>query len=487
MSIFHIRTLRKAIACTLLLSFPVYSNGNSMEDVFNAINANGHVSGPAVLQGQTMNAYTGGSLFMRAPSRTYQLATVTAPSWGAGCGGIDLYMGGFSHINKDQFVAMLKNIGSNAVGYAFKLAMQNLCPSCDNIMTALQTTANGINRLNIDSCEAAKGLVQATVPETWLKNEKQAAINAGTFSGVYSDITDAWRNVSDNWGKARDTNNAAIAAKPELKESVARGNVVWRALKKANVKHGFGATDDDLMLWMSLVGTVIFDTTGLTPSAPRVIPKSQLTLKDLVGADYSTVTGLTLLDHEVLVYECTDGVGEDQCLKPTMKSKSVRSFKGLVSKKILSITDAISSRSNHANSADMIRFVNATEFPVYKMIAVATSLNNTGMADALLGRYQDLIAAKYAEVWLSSAVRDLRSSLNEYATTASSEQSEAIKQIKPELDAVMADARNTMAAAYQSATTTMNVAMELQHIERSLSASVSPMLKNSLAFGRGLK
>jgi conjugative transfer pilus assembly protein TraH len=487
MSIFHIRTLRKAIACTLFLSFPVYSNGNSMEDVFNAINANGHVSGPAVLQGQTMNAYTGGSLFMRAPSRTYQLATVTAPSWGAGCGGIDLYMGGFSHINKDQFVAMLKNIGSNAVGYAFKLAMQNLCPSCDNIMTSLQSTANLINRLNIDSCEAAKGVVTASLGDMWLKTEKQTAINAGTFSGVYSDITDAWRNVADNWGKARDANDAAAVAKPELKESVARGNVVWRALKKANVKHGFGATDEDLMVWMSLVGTVIFDTTGSSPTAPRVIPKSQLTLKDLIGSSYDPVTGLSELKHDVLVYECSDGFGEDQCLKPILKTKKVHSFKGLVAKQIYAITDAVASRSSHANAPEMIKFVNATEFPVYKMVAIATSLNNTGMADALLGRYQDLIAAKYAEVWLSSAVRDLRSSLNEYATTASSEQSEAIKQIKPELDAVIADARNTMAAAYQSATTTMNVAMELQHIERSLSASVSPMLKNSLAFGRGLK
>ncbi|MFX5809117.1 conjugal transfer protein TraH, partial [Acinetobacter baumannii] len=76
----------------------------------------------------------------------------------------DLYMGGFSYVNKEQFVAMLKNIGSNALGYGFKLALQNLCPTCDNVMQALQAVSQQVNRLNIDSCEAAKGIVNAALP-----------------------------------------------------------------------------------------------------------------------------------------------------------------------------------------------------------------------------------------------------------------------------------------------------------------------------------
>ncbi len=45
---------------------------------------------------------------MRTPNTTYNLAAITPPSANAGCGGIDLYMGGFSFVNKEQFVAMLK-------------------------------------------------------------------------------------------------------------------------------------------------------------------------------------------------------------------------------------------------------------------------------------------------------------------------------------------------------------------------------------------
>lgn len=62
-----------------------------MQELFDAVNAQGNVNNPAVLQAQTMNLYTGGSLFMRMPKRTYPLAYLTPPSWNAGCGGINLF------------------------------------------------------------------------------------------------------------------------------------------------------------------------------------------------------------------------------------------------------------------------------------------------------------------------------------------------------------------------------------------------------------
>jgi conjugative transfer pilus assembly protein TraH len=76
-----------------------------MQDWFNDIGAYGNVTGPNAYRGQTMNLYTGGSLYMRTPVRNYQLASIAPPSFTAGCGGIDLFAGSFSFINKEQFVA----------------------------------------------------------------------------------------------------------------------------------------------------------------------------------------------------------------------------------------------------------------------------------------------------------------------------------------------------------------------------------------------
>ena len=72
--------LRKTIVATLVLSiFASPANADvsqSMQDWFNQIGAYGDVTGPNAYRGQTMNFYTGGSLYMRTPVRNYQLASI---------------------------------------------------------------------------------------------------------------------------------------------------------------------------------------------------------------------------------------------------------------------------------------------------------------------------------------------------------------------------------------------------------------------------
>ncbi len=98
---------------------------------------------------------------------------------------------------------MLRNIGSNALGYGFKLAIRNLCPTCDNVMQALQATAKlYANRLNMDSCEAAKGIVNAAVPDTWTRGKQNAAKNFGVDTNIFENITDAWTNVMNSESRA---------------------------------------------------------------------------------------------------------------------------------------------------------------------------------------------------------------------------------------------------------------------------------------------
>ncbi len=80
---------------------------------------------------------------------------------------------------------MLRNIGSNALGYGFKLSIQNLCPTCDDVMQALAATAQQVNRLNMDSCETAKGLVNAALPDAWTRGKQDAAKNFGGDSNIF--------------------------------------------------------------------------------------------------------------------------------------------------------------------------------------------------------------------------------------------------------------------------------------------------------------
>lgn len=472
--------LKRLSVFALAVAVATNSSAMSMQQLFDSVNAQGNVTNPAILQGQTMNLYTGGSLFMRMPHKTYNLATVTPPSWNAGCGGIDLFMGGFSFINKEQFVAMLRNIGSNALGYGFKLAIQNLCPTCDNVMQALQATAQQINRQNIDSCETAKGIVNASVPDSWTRGKQDAAKNFGVNTNLFSDISDAWSNVMNNEPKANDTMKQVANSNPVAKDAMPTGNVVWKALKKLN-----GIDDEYRMVIMSMVGTSIFpiDNNGGTPPTPVIVPALDISLEQLVGKQDASPN----LDFQI--WRCDETT---DCLNPYQgnikDSADHPSFRAMVRTKMWKMADKIASRQPHDDLTDILNFINVTDLPVYKMVAVGTTMNNTGLADAMINRYQDLIAAKYAEVYIRSAVSDLVAALVKYQTVAASGViADQINGILKEAEKVKDRARQQMATAYTQTMSTFNMVQEVQFMERSLSANLSQTLRSSLTFGRSLR
>jgi conjugative transfer pilus assembly protein TraH len=466
---------KKVIALVMALASSSFSYAMSMQELFDSVNAQGNVSNPAVLQGQTMNLYTGGSLFMRMPKRTYQLATSTPPSWGAGCGGIDLYMGGFSYINKEQFVAMMRNIGSNALGYGFKLAIQNLCPTCDNVMQALQATAQQINRLNMDSCEAAKGLVNAALPDTWERGKQNAAKNYGVDMNLFENITDAWANVMNNERKANEPIERAKNTRPEARDALPSGNVVWKALKKLD-----GITDEHRMILMSMIGSTIFPTSPNAAEKPKRLIRKEITVEALVGVR-STSDTITMP-----IWRC-DTTSAEGCLYPVEDVVAVKSFKAMVRQKMGAISGKIANRSAHDDMADTVGFLNATDLPIYKMLAITTTLDNTSMADALISRYEELIAAKYAEVYIQRAVTDLRAALGKLSVVSDASQSKALGELRPELEKISSAAKQVLAIAYSQTTSTYNIAQEVRHMERVMNANLSQTLRASLAFGKSLR
>jgi len=58
-----------------------------------------NTTGAQAYQGQQAGYYSGGSLYARNTVRNVQLVGIDLPSYRSGCGGIDLYAGGFSFVN----------------------------------------------------------------------------------------------------------------------------------------------------------------------------------------------------------------------------------------------------------------------------------------------------------------------------------------------------------------------------------------------------
>ena len=149
-----------------------------------------NTTGPTAFRGQASGHWTLGNLYMRAPVRTEQIATVSLPSFRAGCGGIDAFAGAFSFINSDQLVAFGRAVAQNATGFAFELALETISPVIAETMSKLRALSQWVNNQNLNSCETAQALVGAV----WAKNDRASeAICAaiGTSQGIFSDYAAA--------------------------------------------------------------------------------------------------------------------------------------------------------------------------------------------------------------------------------------------------------------------------------------------------------
>lgn len=198
-------------------------------------------------ESQRRGVITGGNLAMRNKVTHPNLVSFVPPSFKGGCGGIDLFGGSFSYINGTQITQLLRSISQGAVGYAFQLAIEGMCPTCSQVMTKLQKDIAQINAIMKNSCEASKSVVNATGLNAWHDKRLNDAADLDTSRGFLPDFHEA--------KESKNPNQVAIAsgAADEI-----TGNVVHEALNDASAMNWFVNGDDQLKrVLMSLTGTMV--------------------------------------------------------------------------------------------------------------------------------------------------------------------------------------------------------------------------------------
>jgi conjugative transfer pilus assembly protein TraH len=123
------------------------------------------INSPDYFAGQQRGYYSGGSFSARWPSQTDYPVTIEMPRIKSGCGGIDVFMGGFSFLNSDYLVSKLQSILENAPAVAFDLALKTLCEQCSNTIKNFEALADNLNGLQLDECAAAKEMVGVVMDE----------------------------------------------------------------------------------------------------------------------------------------------------------------------------------------------------------------------------------------------------------------------------------------------------------------------------------
>ena len=128
-------------------------------------------------------------------NKVYQLAAIQFPSAKAGCGGIDVFGGSFSHISAAEFKNMLRNITAALPGIAFQLALESVSPLLGGLTKWAKGLETWINNARINSCETAKAIV-STAAEAAGYSSQEACADLAIETGLESDRDAARRRCA---------------------------------------------------------------------------------------------------------------------------------------------------------------------------------------------------------------------------------------------------------------------------------------------------
>jgi conjugative transfer pilus assembly protein TraH len=445
-----------AAACALLAApSAVRADLNSeVNDMFNQLGAIGNYTAPGAFRGQTYNTYTGGSLMMRSPNKVYQLAAVQFPTAKAGCGGIDVFGGSFSHISAEEFKNMLRNITAALPGIAFQLALEAVSPLLGGLTKWAKGLETWINNARMNSCETAKALV-STAAEAVGYSSQESCADLAMEMGLESDRDAARRRCATD--RSSILSNARASSDPNVRNKAPFvGNLTWKALQHA----GGTLSDVERELIMSMVGTIIYpaEESGRDPEtiAPTLTSISQLLYGQAAGSGNQVVQHLLRCDDYT---DCTN-VSLDTAYSHVPFTARVETL-------MRSIADSITTRTAIPNNSAEVGFVNQTTEPVYRMLSIGTSIPGSGLADSLIAQYRDVIAADYAYVFLE---RNLRVGLAALAKdyTLQQTQREQAAQVRQRTQAMLLQLSQEKNLLYQKVGSFRAVACHLEQLERQL-------------------
>ena len=166
-------------------------------------------SGPAYFEGQKRGYFTAGSFSARMSMPDDYLFTVQKPKLKSGCGGIDLFLGGFSFLNADYLVKKLQRIMTAAPAVAFTIALNTIAPEINQEMSKFSSMTDQLNKLQLDDCKAATTIATVAVDELQGKGDdvNKAVSDFSQSAGLYDLYKKFSEDVSSNGGTPTSAQN----------------------------------------------------------------------------------------------------------------------------------------------------------------------------------------------------------------------------------------------------------------------------------------
>jgi conjugative transfer pilus assembly protein TraH len=472
------RTFLSALLAPLALAVPLplasvsADVGSSMDNFLSDVGGAANVNGPSAFKGQSAGYYSLGNVWTRFPQKTTNIANLQLPSARAGCGGIDLFAGSFSFINASEMVAMLKAVANNAVGFAFSLAIDTICPECSKIMQEFSQKAQLMNNMSINSCEMAQGLVGGIWPKGDLA-DKAICEAIGNSEGIFTDYAAA-KHGCGTQGQRSSTNAQGGAKFDDVNPGVPR-NYTWHILKKSAFFNPGGQFDRELAEYaMSLIGTIIY-VPG-TDSAPgKFVP---------YGGDASSTLVSALLDgtgtSPVKIFACDE---PDKCLNPSFQTLNLAASKALrprVSGLIEGMVQAV--RDDSAITDAQKELLQVASIPLYKILTVQAAYSR-GMPTDDRDTLAEIASVDLLFALLDRITSEASKSMSSFIGTDEAK----IAMWQGQVNAVKSALANRQANTHAKVAMIMQIIEKTAFLENLLHAQMSPGMAASLDWSRAVQ
>jgi conjugative transfer pilus assembly protein TraH len=444
-----------------LMSFSTMSFSgvsSDMDSFFNGLGYSSNSTASNAYQGQEAGYYSGGSVFLRDSVKNVQLADVDLPKFRAGCGGIDLYSGGFSYINSDELSALFNNIMSNATGFATELALESTLPEANGVMKYLNTLASSVNSQNIKSCETAAGLVGSVWPRTQEAQQKVCEA-IGTDQGLFSDYAAARQGCGPKGNLTRTLNSATG---PYKNMALLNGNLAWKAL----TQNDFTSGDNELKeFMMTLSGTVIMKHDGNTDdgdNAYKILPS--------LAGNQQLIKAL-LHGGEAKIYTCGDDSSADGCLNPSLQTLKIDQAQALSNQVSALLKDMVNKIVDPTDQSSLTPtekgLLNSTRLPIYKILNVQSAFY--GSSSILnVEDYADVIALDILSQYLDETFIAIKSSASQMAYPES-----LMTPFIAGIDKAREEVRTQMGGAYAQVNAAAQLIQQAQGMEQMLAGQVA--------------
>jgi conjugative transfer pilus assembly protein TraH len=399
--------------CTLSLStLSAHGLDEKIGDFFDRFNVVHNTSSPEAINSQLGVHFLGGNGVVRANVYDTSPIHVNLPSFSAGCGGIDYNLGAINIASGAELKNALKGIASNAIGYAFLLGVETVSPSVASTIKQIQTWANQLNAININSCEMASTMVQGIWPKTQ-RGSAYICEHAGTTSPLFKDMIEAKHGCRD------DATKRSRAMKKVQKENsgllVASYNVAWKALA------GTHLDEETKNLFMNITGTIVVHEgpdEGIGAQNVQVFPPNFKKALEVLRSGGPMDGAYQIEPNKIDVRQETIVISPE------------RSWKSRVSRILTSIQSKIihENKEKQDLTEEEKTLITTIRFPIGSLISLMAQSKGSGIA---LDRYSDMIAFERVLLFAEDVIRDTlsRAEALRTAQVTGYELDEYIKQV----------------------------------------------------------